>query len=231
MLRPRLPYVGFLDSAGRSLAAYIPHLSASNPRVVLVPTSWAQLGLTSVGTDNCRGPNGTAPPPGPPTTALRFGLDSTSTQLVRVSNPAGCPPSLSGYAGAFQSIPVDPVYGTLYAPLHNGLVLDTTNKVVRGQTLSYSVTLTDTDLNPFPLVGDGCPLYNAAPGAAKSKTLLLNCNGSQGLIIAPNTTVRFEMRFAVPANQPLGTTNLTWRSIEPEEPAVSARVTVVNSTG
>ena len=225
------PYVGFLDSAGQSLAAYIPHLGASDPRVVLVPTSWARLGLTPVGADNCRGPTGTAPSPGPPTTAIRFGLDSTSTHVVRVSNPAGCPPSLSGYAGAFQAIPVDAVYGMLYAPLHNGLVLDAPNKVVRGQTLSYWVTLTDTGPNVFALVGDGCPLYRVSLGATRSKALLLNCNGSQGLIIAPATTVRFEMRFAVPANQPLGPATLIWQFVEPEEPALSARVTVVNQTG
>jgi hypothetical protein len=224
------PYVGFLDGAGRNLASFAPHLSASDPRVVLVPTSWARLGLTPVGTDNCRGPTGTAPPPGPPTSAIRFGLDSTSTRLVRVPDPAGCPPSASGYAGAFQAIPVDQVYGTLYAPLRNGLALDTPNKVVRGQTLAYSITLTDTDLNTFALVGDGCPLYNVALGAAKSKTLLLNCS-SQGLLIAPTTTVRFKMRFAVPARQPLGPTTLTWQFVEPQEPALSAHVTVVNQTG
>jgi hypothetical protein len=221
------PYVGFLDGAGRSLAAYSPHLSASDPRVVLLPTSWARLGLTPVGTDNCRGSSGTAPAPGPPTTAIRFGLDSTSTRVLRVLNPAGCPPSLFGYAGAFQAIQVDAVYGTLYAPLHNGLALDAPMNVERGRTLSYSVTLTDTDLNTFALVGDGCPLYNVSLGAAKSKTLLLNC-GSPGLLIAPTTTVRFEMRFAVPFDQPLGATTLTWQFVEPEEPALSARVTVVN---
>ena len=94
--------------------------------------------------------------------------------------------------------------------------------------MSFSITLTDTDPNSFPLVGDGCPIYRASPGTTKSKTLLLNCNGAQGLIIAPATSVRFQMRFAVPETQPLGPATLTWQYIEPQEAAFSARLTVVS---
>jgi hypothetical protein len=222
------PYVGFLDGA-TSLAAYSPHLGASDPRVVLLPTSWARLGLTPVGTDNCGATNGNVLPQSPPITAIRFGLDSTSTRVVRVPRPGECPPSLFGYAGAFETVPVDQVYGTLYAPLHTGLALDAPATVERGRTVSYSIMLTDTDPNTFALVGDGCPLYRTSLGATKSTTLLLNC-GSQGLLIAPATTVRFEMRFAIPADQPLGATTLTWQFVEPEEPALSARVTVVDGS-
>jgi hypothetical protein len=224
------PYVGFLDAAGRSLAAYAAHLSASDPRVVLVRGSWARLGLTPVGPDNCEAVGHYSPTPSSTTVAIQFGFDSTSTRVVRVTTPDACPASVIGYAGAFEPISVDAVYGALYAPLHNGLALDAPHTAERGRTLSFSITLTDTDPNSLALVGDGCPIYRASLGTAQSKPWLLNCNGAHGLIIAPYTTVRFRMRFAVPKTQPLGPALLTWRFIEPQEPAVSARLTVVSRT-
>jgi hypothetical protein len=108
--------------------------------------------------------------------------------------------------------------------------------VRRGTTLAYSVTLTNSDANTLALVSrdtygflDGdCPIYQQSIGSFASPPLLLNC-GTPGLLIASGTAVRFDMRIEVPANQPLGPTTLRWQYIEPEEPALSAQVTILAS--
>lgn len=226
------PYVAFLDMRQRTLAAYVPHRTATDPRVVLLPSSWAALGLTSIGADHCGGPSNDARA-GITTGAIAFGLDAASTRVVRSDedqpSPSGCPPSLfnGSYAGAFAPIPNPSATGSFYAPLLDGVALEAPIQMRRGETAAYTVTLTNRSLNSLPLVGDGCPLYRESLGSTVSPTLLLNCNGT-GLIIAANTAVRFAMRFAIPADQPLGTTILRWQFVEPEEPALTARVTVTD---
>jgi hypothetical protein len=226
------PYVAFLDTRLRTLAAYVPHRTATDPRVVLLPSSWAALGLTSIGADRCGGPSNDAQA-GITTGAIAFGFDATNTRVVRSdedqASSSGCPPSLFGgsYAGAFTPIPDPSATGSFYAPLHDGVVLNAPIQMRRGETASYSVTLTNRSLNTLPLVGDSCPLYRESVGGTVSPTLLLNCNGP-GLIIAANTAVRFDMRLAIPANQPLGITNLRWQFIEPQEPPLTAQVTVID---
>jgi hypothetical protein len=125
------------------------------------------------------------------------------------------------------SIPDPSATGSYYAPLQDGLELNAPAPVRRGKTASYTVTFTNRSLNTLPLVGDGCPLYRQSIGSTTSPTLLLNCNGT-GLIVAANATVRFDMRLAVPADQPLGRTTLRWQVVEPDQPPLTAQVVVTN---
>ncbi len=226
------PYVAFLDIHNRILATYVPHRKATDPSVVLIPSSWAELGLTTIGADHC-GPLNNDAHVGITTGAIAFGFDAADTRIVRSdedqASPNGCPPSLfnGSYAGAFTAIPNPSATGTFYAPLQNGVTLNAPIQMRRGATASYSVTVTNSSLNSLPLVGDACPLYRESVGNTVSPSLLLNCAGT-GLIIAANTAVRFDMRLAIPADQPLGPTALRWQLIEPEEPALTAHLTVVN---
>jgi hypothetical protein len=52
--------------------------------------------------------------------------------------------------------------------------------------------------------------------------------GKDGLILQADEAVRFEMRLAVPADQPLGRSTLSWQYLEPAEPALTLPVTLVD---
>jgi uncharacterized protein DUF4232 len=76
------PYVGFLDGHQRTLAAYVPRQGATDPRVVLLPTSWGELGLTAIGADHCGGPDNDARA-GVTAGAIAFGFDADHVRIVR----------------------------------------------------------------------------------------------------------------------------------------------------
>lgn len=227
------PNIRFLDTRGRDLGGYAPQLRTTDLQVVLVPSSWAAVGLTPIGPDHCGGPNNDAQA-GITTAAILFGLDAAEARVVRSDGDQptanGCPPvPLSHLSnGAFEVIPIDVALDLTYAPLHDGVTLEPPLRVRRGETATYTITITNTS-NSFPLVGDGCPLYRQTLDALTSSALLLNCT-RPGLIIAPSTAVRFEMRLTVPPDQPLGATTLRWQFVEPEEPALSAQITVIDRT-
>ena len=225
------PYVGILDSAGRSLGAYTPHQSTADPAVVLVPTSWAMVGLTSLGPDHCGGPTNDARA-GSTAAAIAFGIDASETRGVRAggdqtsANGCGAFLEAGSYTGPFAPISTGVGPGDWrVGPLRDGFALDVPRRVRRGTVLSYSITLTNTSQSTYPLVSDDGPLYWQSLGTT-SNTLLLNCNGSEGLLIAWGSSMRFQMRLYVPADQPLGPATLRWQFIEPDLPAHFAQVTV-----
>ena len=114
--------------------------------------------------------------------------------------------------------------------LPDELALDAHREVQRGTTASYSIVLTNTGENTMALVDDDCPLYRQSMGSTESRPLLLDCGGPDGLLIAPDTSVRFEMRLTVPIDLPLGMTTLRWQFVEPESRALSSPVVVVDRT-
>ena len=73
------PYVEFLDSAGHVLGEYSAHAAATDPVVVLIPRSWAAVGLTPVGADHCGGPNNHERA-GTTVAAITFGLFAGETR-------------------------------------------------------------------------------------------------------------------------------------------------------
>jgi hypothetical protein len=227
------PYVGILDERGRDLGSYPPHQSATDARVVLVPSSWAAVGITTIGADHCGGPDNDAQV-GTTAASIAFGLDARETRVVRsdADQPRanGCPPSIFAgtYTGPFAAIPDPSANGSMYDALRDGVALDAPTRVRRGETASFSVTVTNTSLNSLPLVDENCPLYREALGSTQSGPLLLNCTAA-GLIVESGDRVRFEMRLAVPADQPLGPTTLQWQFVEPGEPALSTPVVVTES--
>jgi Protein of unknown function (DUF4232) len=228
------PVVRFLDGTGRSLGGYAPNRSVIDAKIVLLPGSWAAVGLTPVGADHCGGPNNDTYG-GTTAAAIAFGIDASATRIVRAGGDPpranGCPPSpvSSDHVGPFEPIPVSVTSALVLGPLSDGVVLDAPKQVRRGETVSYSITLANTSLNSLVLVADDCPLYRESIGSTASGTLLLNC-GSVGLLIQSGASVRFEMRLAVPADQPLGPTTLRWQFIEPQDRALSSPVTVVDGT-
>jgi hypothetical protein len=229
------PLVSFLDITGRSLGGYAPNQGTTDPKIVLLPGSWAAVGLTPVGADHCGGPNNDTYG-GTTAAAIAFGIDTSATRIVRAGGDPprtnGCPPSpaIGGHTGPFEPIPVSVTSALVLGPLNDGVVLDAPKQVRRGETASYSITLTNTSLNSLVLVADDCPLYRESIGSTASGTLLLNCGGSQGLIIQAGASVQFEMRLVVSAHQPLGPTTLRWQFIEPQDHALSSPVTVVDGT-
>jgi hypothetical protein len=229
------PYVRFLDTAGRDVGEYTPARVATDAPIVLLPTSWAAVGFTPIGSDHCGGPNNDSYF-GTTAAAIAFGIDPTATRVVHATGdqprPNGCPPAIppGNHTGSFEPIPLSSTSVIVLGPLHDGVVLNAPQQIRRGETASYSITLTNTSLNSLALVADDCPLYQESLGRTASSTLLLNCGGSPGMLIAPGTSVQFDMRLAVPADQPLGPTTLRWQSVEPQEPALSAQVTVVDNT-
>jgi hypothetical protein len=226
------PYVGFLDGAGHTAAAYSPGRRSSDAQIVLVPGSWARVGLTVVGPDSC-GPGNGDLPPSANVTAIAFGIDANETRTVRPLPGSGyavdgCPASvLAGeHTGPFEALKADNG-SSLQLELPPRLTLEAPTRVRRGQTVSFSITLTGTSSNGFFLEDQDCPLYRVSLGATTSQNLLLNCGGREGLILQRGESARFDMRLTVPSDQPLGDATLRWQFIEPEHPALSSRVTVV----
>jgi hypothetical protein len=226
------PYVGFLDNAGRTAAAYSPGNRATDARIVLVPGSWARVGLTSVGPDFCE--PGNSDPPDSAIVAVAFGIDANETRTVRPLPGSdavdGCPASvLAGeHTGPFEALNADNGSSLQFEFESPRLTLEAPMSAHRGQVVSFSMTLTNTSSNGFMLEGQNCPLYQMSLGATVSEPLLLNCGGSEGIaLLGRGESVRFDMRLTVPSDQPLGETRLQWQFIEPEQPALSASVTVV----
>jgi len=98
--------------------------------------------------------------------------------------------------------------------------------VARGAVLSYRVTLANQSSTPVAL--SPCPSYTEVLGtggaAAVQRTLLLNC-GAAGSI-AGGASLTFEMKLAVPASTPAGTTKVSWKLEVPGGPVVGAVTTV-----
>jgi hypothetical protein len=222
-------YLRLLDLRGRSLDELLPQRSARDRPVTLVPTSWAVIYGIAVASSVC----------GTNIAAITFGLDRNATRTVATNDTRptihGCGPS----PGLTENRAFEPLYGAgsdtlMFAALRDGAVRNLPRAVRRGGTLAYSVTITNTDPNTLPLVTDdidgvldgNCPIYQQSLGAFAPSPLLLNCDTS-GLLIAPGTAVRFEMRINVPADQPLGRTTLRWQFKEPEEPLLSAPVLIL----
>jgi hypothetical protein len=122
-----------------------------------------------------------------------------------------------------------------FSALRDGTMLYAPISVRRGRVLHYSITLTNTGLNSLALETDmlsgtidgNCPLYRQSLGPRVSSSLLLNC-GKDGLIIQPNEAVRFDLRLAVPADQPLGRSTLRWQYVEPNEPPLTRPILVID---
>ena len=69
------------------------------------------------------------------------------------------------------------------------------------------------------------PIYTETLGSATGE-FLLNCNGDEGIVIAPGETVRFHIELTIPADAPAGPATLTWTPVEPTGTPVTASVTI-----
>lgn len=85
--------------------------------------------------------------------------------------------------------------------------IEAPERVRRGDTLEYVVTVLNSSDRPFPL--RPCPVYAQRLGA-EATTHRLNCAVRA---IAGHTSVRFRMRLAVPETVPLGTNRLSWMAV------------------
>jgi hypothetical protein len=225
------PYAGLLDTQGHTIGRLLPDPAAART-LILVPMSWATVSGIALSKSTC----------GNNVAAVAFGLNAGETVTVSTS---GTPPTASRCGTAALQDQTAPPFAPLDSAFSDpsflslsfdaGSVLDAPRSVRRGQVLQYSVTITNTGENSLGLetntlsgmIDGNCPLYRQSLGPTTSPSLLLNC-GNDGLILQPDEAMRFEMRFAIPTDQPLGRNTLRWQYLEPAEPALTLPITVVD---
>jgi hypothetical protein len=97
--------------------------------------------------------------------------------------------------------PPDPAYLTM------DIVISAPESAKRSSTLVYYVTVKNTSATDYRL--DPCPNYvEILGGKAAVAEYQLNCSPVGH--IAPGTSVKFEMRLALPSSVPIGTNELRW---------------------
>lgn len=100
-----------------------------------------------------------------------------------------------------SAAPFSQLTGTLSVP----------DEATRGDTLRYTVTLSNPTANPVSLAS--CPAYTQslyANGKAAGNTLRLNC-AAAGAQIAAGASISFEMQAQVPADLAAGDLKLSWK--------------------
>jgi hypothetical protein len=85
--------------------------------------------------------------------------------------------------------------------------IDAPREVRRGDVLTYTITVTNPSDQTLRL--DPCPPYTQRLGD-RASTYLLNCSSSS---IAPHKSMRFQMKFPVPADSIVGPTTLSWMAV------------------
>jgi hypothetical protein len=133
----------------------------------------------------------------------------TADYPVRSGCSAGCDSGVVAPSGVFRGQftptaiqwPPSPVYQS------NHITIESPTSVKRGSTLVYFVTVTNTSVADYKL--DPCPDYIEILGPKQAVARYrLNC-GPVGHI-APGSSVKFEMRLAVPASIASGPEHLIW---------------------
>ena len=71
-----------------------------------------------------------------------------------------------------------------------------------------------------------CPIYLETLANAAGQ-YMLNCNGSEGILVAVGESVRFHIELPIPAGAVLGQSTLSWTPIEPAGPELTATITIV----
>jgi hypothetical protein len=143
--------------------------------------------------------------------------------------PGACDPS--AYTppgpGTLQVEAFAPVEGNNTAGLPENLQieLEAPSSVRAGEVLRYDVVLTAVDF-PVVISESDCPIY-AETLANATAQFLLDCNGSDGILIAPGEAVVFHIELPIPPDATLGQSTLSWIAVEPAGTELSATITIV----
>jgi hypothetical protein len=220
-----VPDVAFLDDANGVVSSTDPALlGRTADAIVLEPTSSAVARLGPIGSNVCGGNE-----------SSQFRL-TTTRGVVQVPFAAGGPVqpdscSPSGYTppgpGTLQVEPFAPIEPNASISLNANLevTLEAPPTVRGGEVLQYDVVM--TAVGDRVVISDfDCPIYEEALGAVVAHHLL-DCNGSDGIGIAPGESVRFHIELPIPPDANPGRTTLSWQPIEPVGTEVTAEVTIV----
>lgn len=234
------PTLELLDAIGRVWQSdtTAPASTTATP-VVLLPNSWASTGSLAVADLTCGGDR---------TTTLRVTMPGEHASRT-FAFPVGAPTHPDACAGGQQADRphpgglVVPSFTTKDQPAESfaalrafTVTLDAPGSVRAGSTLQYSALLRNTTAATAGIGASPCPLYDQRVAATPTAggTYVLSCQpadrqqGHPGTQAPPGQAIRFLMRLRIPADAPLGPTTLTWRLVEPDEPAVTANLTITH---
>jgi Protein of unknown function (DUF4232) len=161
---------------------------------------------------------------------LRIGLPGGGSMDVRAGEfDTVCGVSVSRFGVPADEVPV-PVPSP--SPLTARISAPTT--VTPGQSLEYTVTLTNPSGTDYPL--SPCPAYTEFVGSgdatiwvATVRDYYLNCDGTPA--IPPGSSVTFEMHLQLPADQPAGMAKFGWGMQGGGGPYANAQLDVQASGG
>ncbi|MEP7203458.1 MAG: DUF4232 domain-containing protein [Ilumatobacteraceae bacterium] len=218
-----VPDVAFLDGSNVVSSTDPAVLSQPGEPIVLEPDSWAVSLLGPIASNVCGGSESSQF-----MLSIGGGVVIVPFSVGGPLQPNGCDPP-NGPAGPgrllvapFAAIEAD---GLPHLPENLQITLEAGSTVRAGEVMKFDVVMTAS--GDSVIISDfNCPIYEEKLGAAVA-WYLLECNGSDGILIAPNESVVFHIELPVPSDAPLGPATLTWASIEPSGAAVTATVAIV----
>ncbi|MEA3183671.1 MAG: hypothetical protein QOJ74_148 [Ilumatobacteraceae bacterium] len=223
-----VPNVAFLDEAGNIVQSTDPTLlgsTGSATPVVLEKDSWATSLLGAIASNVCGGNE---------SSQVRLTIDAKSVVVPfavgRPIDPQQCDPSNTQTPGPvlLAAQPFEAVQPTTDAPnpfANLQVTIEAPATVKAGDVLRYDLVVTaPTDTAVLP--NDACPIYTETLGAAALGQYLLDCTGTEGILIAPGETVRFHIELPIPADAATGPATLTWIPVEPVGSPVTGTVTI-----
>ena len=221
-----VPDIGLLDDAGVVVQSTDPALLARSgaPQVVLEHDSWASALMGPIASNVCGGNQ---------SSQFRLRLAGRSTVLPFAVggpvDPNGCdPPAEPPVPGALAVEAFAPIQpnDALPSPFANlDVSLDAPSTVRAGDVLHYDVVLTGR-ATPTVLDGTNCPVYTETLAGATAE-FLLNCNGSDAVLVGSQESVRFHIELRVPADAPVGPATLSFAPVEPSGTEVTTTVTII----
>lgn len=220
-----VPDVGLLDDAGNVVQSTDPStLGTTGDTLILEHDSWVMSELGPIASNVCGGNQ---------SSQFRFTLAGVSTTVPFANGgpvqPDGCtPPPTDPGSGHLNPSPftVVPPNDGGYNPFDGVQIsLDVPGSVHAGETLHYDVVVS-TDGDPQPIADPFCPIYTETIANASAQ-YLLDCNGSDGVLVTKGDPVVFHIELPIPADATPGPATLTWTAVEPAATPVTATVTIL----
>ena len=222
-----VPDVAFLDDAGNVVQSTDPALLTQPAAVAIVlehdSSTAAQLG--AIASNVCGGNESSQ-------FRLTVGGQSQVVPFAvgRPFDPQQCDPSnnQSPTPGALAAQPFDAVQPNpdVANPFDSlDVTLEVPPTVRVGDVLRYDVVVS-ARTDPQVISTDNCPIYSETLGFEVGQ-FLLNCNGTDGILISPGDPVRFHIELPISPKATLGPATLSWTPIEPTGPTVTAAVTII----
>ncbi|HEY0520857.1 MAG TPA: DUF4232 domain-containing protein [Ilumatobacteraceae bacterium] len=220
------PDVALLDGTGAVVSSSDPTLldHPSTAPLVLVRDSWAVAQLGPVASNVCGGNQSSQFKVSLAGAAVTVPFDVGGPIVPDQCTPSGYQPPGPGTLAVqpFESFAAVEVP----SPLDQlTIAIDAATSARAGDVFKYDIVMTASTDGPVELGVDTCPIFTETLATASAQ-LMLNCNGSDGILIGAGESVRFHLELTIPANAAAGPATLSWTPTEPAGAEVTTNVTI-----